>query len=80
MKQKIEVETAMVREYGANIAVALAMVCASYEPLTNTELANMMNVSFPTAQKCLNKLAELRRIKYDGKVYKRNDEFIVRNA
>ena len=71
MKAKIEVETSKIKEFGPTVAVALAIVQASVEPMTNTELAHQMGISFPTAQKALKILEESGHVKEVGKAYRK---------
>lgn len=40
----------------ANMALCLGLVQASAKELTNTDVANALRLSFPTAQKCLREL------------------------
>lgn len=69
MKKEILVNTRIVKEYGCTAAVVLAVVNSAVEPLSNTEVAQMVGISFPTAQRCLQILAENNHIKTAGKLY-----------
>ena len=66
---EIKVKVRIIKEYGANAAVVLGVINQSEEPLTNTDVATKLGLSFPTAQKCLQTLHEHNLIKQDGKKY-----------
>lgn len=58
MKNELTVSMSIVKEHGANCAIVLGVINASSEPMTNSEVANTVGISFPTAQKCLKTLAD----------------------
>jgi DNA-binding transcriptional regulator GbsR (MarR family) len=57
MKNELTVSMSIVKEHGANCAIVLGVINASSEPMTNSEVAKAVGISFPTAQKCLKTLA-----------------------
>ena len=69
MKNQLTVETKVVKKYGVTAAVVLAVINHSYEPMTTTEMANAIGVSYPTAQKNLQILAASKLVKSDGKAF-----------
>ena len=69
MKKELTINMDVVRKHGANTAVVLAVIKNSYEPMTITEVSNAVGISFPTAHKCLDKLASENLIKAFEKVY-----------
>ena len=69
MKKELIINMEVVRKHGANTAVVLAVIKNSYEPMTITEVSNAVGISFPTAHKCLDKLAGENLIKAFEKVY-----------
>lgn len=71
MKKELVVNMRVIKQHGANCAVVLGVINASSEPMTNTEVANALGFSFPTAQKCLQKLADNGLIRMDGKKYRK---------
>ena len=71
MEKKLVVNVKIVKQHGANCAVVLGVVNSSEEPLSNTEVAGYLGFSFPTAQKCLQKLADDGLIRMDGKKYRK---------
>ena len=71
MKNELTVSMSIVKEHGANCAIVLGVINASSEPMTNTDVANALGFSFPTAQKCLQKLADDGLIRVDGKKYRK---------
>lgn len=68
---KLEVELSVVKNYNANAAVVLAYVNTSDKALSNTEVANGVGISFPTAQKVLQTLANDGLITEVGKLYRK---------
>ena len=71
MKNQLTIDTKVMKEYGVMTAVVLAVINQSYEPLSVTETANMIGVSYPTAQKCLQVLVNSNLIKTDGKTFRK---------
>ena len=69
MKNEISIKMSVVKELGAIAAVALGVINSSVEPLSNTEVSNIMGISFPTAQKSCKALLDCGYIKGDGKGY-----------
>lgn len=71
MKNELTVSMSIVKEHGANCAIVLGVINASSEPMTNSDVANAVGISFPTAQKCLKTLADNNLIRlYLGKYVK----------
>lgn len=68
-KNNVVVDLNIVRVQGVQAGVALAIVKETREPMTNTQLAKTMGITFPTAQKILAQLAQAGLIKADGKKY-----------
>lgn len=71
MKAKIEVSTQVVKEHGCVPAVVLGLINSAVEPLSTTDVANMVGISFPTAAKALNALVEAKEIKVTGEYDKK---------
>lgn len=71
MKAKIEVSTRVVKEQGCVPAVVLGLINSAVEPLSTKDIANMVGISFPTAAKALNALAEAKEIKVTGEYDKK---------
>ena len=69
MKAKLEVSFSVVRQHGATTAVVLALVQNNVTPVSVTDIAKMMDISYPTAQKCLKALHQNSLVTFDGKMY-----------
>lgn len=67
--KNVTVDLRTVKEIGANAAVVLAVVNNSEVKLSNTEVAGIVGISFPTAQKILQSLVEDGKIQMAGKFY-----------
>lgn len=67
--KNVTVDLRTVKEIGANAAVVLAVVNNSEVKLSNTEVASIVGISFPTAQKILQSLVEDGKIQMAGKFY-----------
>jgi hypothetical protein len=72
MKKMLEVDMSVVNEYGAIAGIVLAVVNNSYEPVSNTDVANQVGCTFPTAKKTLELLVEKSYIKQKDKRYFKN--------
>ena len=69
MKRELTVDMRVVKDYGANYAIVLAIIKDSYKPMTITEVSNAAGITFPTAHKCLDMLADNQFIHRVDKVY-----------
>ena len=69
MKSELVIKTKVLKEHGIMAAAVLAVINQSDEPLSTTEMAEMLNVSYPTAQKNLRLLHDAKLIATDGRVY-----------
>lgn len=67
--KNLEIDLEVCKEYGANAAVCLAVVNNYKGQLSNTEVANYVGISFPTAQKTLQTLTKKGFIQFNGKRY-----------
>ena len=67
--KKVEIELSVVKQYGANAAVCLAVINQSNVKMSNTDIARIVGISFPTAQKILHELSEKGLIQSCGKMY-----------
>ena len=67
--KKIEIDLNVCKELGANASVCLAVVNNNKGPLSNTDVAKVVGISFPTAQKILQTLTEKGLIQFNGKRY-----------
>lgn len=65
----IEIKLSDVKELGANATVILAVINNTDGELSNTDVAKEVGLSFPTAQKLLQELADRGLIKPVGKKY-----------
>jgi predicted transcriptional regulator len=71
MKRELTVDMRVVKDHGANAAVVLAVIKDSYEPMTITDVSKAVGITYPTAHKCLDILADNSFIKRDGKAYRK---------
>jgi predicted transcriptional regulator len=71
MKRELTVDMRVVKDHGANAAVVLAVIKDSYEPMTITDVSKAVGITYPTAHKCLDILADNSFIMRDGKVYRK---------
>ena len=71
MKRELTVDMRVVKDYGANAAVVLAVIKDSYEPMTISDVSRAVGITYPTAHKCLDILASGNLIKQDGKAYRK---------
>ena len=71
MKRELTVDMRVVKDHGANAAVVLAVIKDSYEPMTITDVSKAVGITYPTAHKCLDILADDSFIKRDGKAYRK---------
>lgn len=67
--KKVEIDLEVVKQYGANAAVCLAVINQSKGKMSNTDIARIVGISFPTAQKILHELAEKGLIQSCAKMY-----------
>ena len=67
--ESITLNLSTIKELGANAAVVLAVVNQSKEKMSNTDVARIVGISFPTAQKILHDLAEKGLIQSCAKMY-----------
>lgn len=71
MKRLLTVDMRVVIEHGAVAAVVLAVIDNAYEPLSTTQVADAVGVTYPTAQKNLKILAGEGLIKEVGKAFRK---------
>lgn len=68
---KITIDLEEVKEHGTSAAIVLAVVNKSEKVLSNTDVSNIVGISFPTAQKSLAYLEAKGLIKACGKKYQK---------
>ena len=66
--KELKIDLEVVKKYGTNAAVVLSVVNNSKEAVSNTSVANILGISFPTAQKTLQTLVDVGLIKACGKL------------
>ena len=71
MKQILTVDMTVVKNYGANVAVVLAVVQNANGIMSITDVANDIGISYPTAHKCLDLLVGKKLIGKAGKLYRK---------
>jgi predicted transcriptional regulator len=71
MKRELKVDMNVVKTHGANAGVVLAVVKNANGVVSITEVANAVGITFPTAHKCLDLLAENNLIGTTGKAYRK---------
>lgn len=71
MKRLLTVDMRVVIEHGAVAAVVLAVIDNAYEPLSTTQVADAVGVTYPTAQKNLKILVGEGLIKEVGKAFRK---------
>lgn len=71
MKKELTINMSVVKEHGAVAAVVLAVIDNAYEPLSTTQVADAVGVTYPTAQKNLKILVGEGLIKEDGKAFRK---------
>jgi hypothetical protein len=69
MKRELKVDMNVVKTHGANAGVVLAVVKNANGVVSITEVANAVGITFPTAHKCLDLLADKKLIGTTGKAY-----------
>ena len=67
MKKELIINMSVVKEHGAVAAVVLAVIDNAYEPLSTTQVADAVGVTYPTAQKNLKILVGEGLIKEVGR-------------
>lgn len=71
MKRELPVDMRVVKYHGANVAVVLAVIKDSYEPMTISDVSRAVGITYPTAHKCLDILEYNSFIKCEGKAYRK---------
>ena len=69
MKRELTVDMRVVKDYGANYAIVLAVIKDAYGLMSVTQVANAVGITYPTAHKCLDILAGNNLIKAKDKLY-----------
>ena len=69
---RIETEWISKKGLSGNMLLTYALIQASDQPMSNTDVANSLRITFPTAQKCLQRLADDGLIQASAAGYSRN--------
>jgi DNA-binding IclR family transcriptional regulator len=63
MKRELTIDMRVVKDYGANAAVTLAVINNAYGAMTITQVSGAVGITYPTAHKCLDLLVKEKFIK-----------------